>query len=70
MIFRLGGGDTQISGIADSEATTAQLGESSTDKTMDTTGLSGPSPKRSRRETPSISIDRLFTFSSNLLDLL
>lgn len=60
-MFRYGG-DTQISGLADSEATTAQLGESSMDKTMDTTDLSGPSPKRSRHETPSISIDRLVTY--------
>ncbi|KAM3727836.1 Maternal DNA replication licensing factor [Dirofilaria immitis] len=59
-------GDTQISGLADSEATTAQLGESSTDKTVDTTALSGPSPKRSRRETPSISIDRYKTFRKYL----
>ncbi|MCP9265227.1 Maternal DNA replication licensing factor mcm3 [Dirofilaria immitis] len=63
-IWRIG--DTQISGLADSEATTAQLGESSTDKTVDTTALSGPSPKRSRRETPSISIDRYKTFRKYL----
>ncbi|EFO21958.1 DNA replication licensing factor [Loa loa] len=60
------GGDTQISGLADSEATTAQLGESSMDKTMNATDLSGPSPKRLRRETPSISIDRYKTFRKYL----
>ncbi|OZC05991.1 MCM2/3/5 family protein [Onchocerca flexuosa] len=58
--------DLEISGLADSEATTAQLGESSMDKTMDTTDLSGPSPKRLRRETPSISIDRYKTFRKYL----
>ncbi|VDK89352.1 unnamed protein product [Litomosoides sigmodontis] len=63
------GEDTQISGLTDSDATTAQLGESSMDRTMDTMGttdLSGPSPKRVRRETPSISVDRYKTFRKYL----
>uniref|UniRef100_A0A158Q8V9 DNA replication licensing factor MCM3 n=1 Tax=Elaeophora elaphi TaxID=1147741 RepID=A0A158Q8V9_9BILA len=60
------GENTQISGFADSEATTMQLGESSIDRTMDTTDLSGPSPKRPRHETPSISIDRYKKFRKYL----
>lgn len=59
--------DTQISVHADSEATTAQLDESSMDTTMCAADLRGPSQKRSRRETTSISIDRLLNFSYNLL---
>lgn len=69
MISRYGE-ETQISGLTDSEATTVQLGESSMDRTTDTADLSGPSPKRFRRETPSISIDRLFSFSDNLPGIL
>ncbi|KAL3990734.1 MCM2/3/5 family protein [Acanthocheilonema viteae] len=60
------GEDTQISVLADSEATTVQMGESSMDRTVDTADLGGPSPKRPRHETPSISIDRYKKFRKYL----
>ncbi|VDN17529.1 unnamed protein product [Gongylonema pulchrum] len=60
LIFRRGD-DTQISGVAASDATTARLGEESMDVDFDES-LPGPSAKRPRRETPSINIDRYKTF--------